>query len=172
METINFKDLFKETKLTESVVMFNDTKIKVKQYLDLDSKKNIIDFALQGGKTPKFINRLVSDALFNYLIVLSYTNIVIKDWDEIEAYNFMEESGLIDLVYSAIPKEEIESLTEYYNMAINDYNTYVGSFKGLIEGIIVNIPEQVEALSKALEEFDPSQLKILNELTSSVVSGK
>ena len=70
METINFKDLYKETKLDESVVMFNDTKIKVKQYLDLDSKKNIIDFALQGGKTPKFINRLVSDALFNYLIVL------------------------------------------------------------------------------------------------------
>ena len=172
METINFKDLYKETKLDESVVMFNDTKIKVKQYLDLDSKKNIIDIALQGGKTPKFINRLVSDALFNYLIVLSYTNIVIKDWDEIEAYNFMEESGLIDLVYSAIPKEEIESLTEYYNMAVNDYNTYVGSFKGVLEGIIVNIPEQVEALSKALEEFDPSQLKILNELTSSVVSGK
>ena len=74
-------------------------------------------------------------------------------------------------VYS-IPKEEIESLTEYYNMAVNDYNKYVGSFKGIVEGIIVNIPEQVEALSKALEEFDPSQLKILNELTSSVVSGK
>ena len=33
METINFKDLYKETKLDESVVMFNDTKIKVKQYL-------------------------------------------------------------------------------------------------------------------------------------------
>ncbi len=37
METINFKDLYKETKLTESVVMFNDTKIKVKQYLDYNN---------------------------------------------------------------------------------------------------------------------------------------
>lgn len=166
----NKLNITKETEV--KVFSFNGVEIEVKQYLDLNSKKNIIDFALNSNKGLNFANKLVSDALFNYLLVLSYTNIELttkkEKEDPVKVYDLMEKSGLIDAVYSNIPTQEIHELVEAYEESIKEFNTYKCSLKGIVDTFITNIPEQLEALSTMLENFDPNQLKILNELTSVV----
>lgn len=172
MSKISFNKLniAKETEV--KTFTFNDVEIEVKQYLDLNSKKNIIDFALNGNKDLNFVNKLVSDALFNYLLVLSYTNIELttkkEKEDPVKVYDLMEKSGLIDAVYSHIPTQEIKELVEAYQNSVEEFNNYKRSFKGIVDTFITDIPEQLEALSSVLEDFDPNQLKILNELTSVV----
>ena len=128
----------------------------------------------------RFTHRLVIPEICGYMMFdgnahdKSRFRIIYREDNQFQEDTVFDRNALYGIIPLGTTTRiaDFDRFHEYYNMAVNDYNTYVGSFKGVLEGIIVNIPEQVEALSKALEEFDPSQLKILNELTSSVVSGK
>lgn len=168
MAKIAFNKLNISKEIKVNKINFNGIDIDVKQYLDLNSKHNIIDFALETSKNLPYVDRIVSDALFNYLLVLSYTDIEIttkkEKEDPIKVYDLMEQSGLINAVISAIDEVEYNSLVESYENAIIKRDGYASSFRGVFESFLNNLPTNIEALNVALENFDPEQLKVINEL--------
>lgn len=151
-----------------TTIKFNEQDIEVKSYLDLEYKQDIVDGALSASASLPFVNRLVSDAYFNYLIVLSYTNLEITTKKEkenpVKVYDLMEKSGLIDAVFNAIPEQELDSLIEYYEKAIQDYNKYKSSIRGMIEEFAALLPQTLDSVNSALSSLDAENLAILNEL--------
>lgn len=172
MSKLAFNKLNITKELPIKTINFNGIDIEVKQYLDLNSKQNIIDMAIEPSKLLPYVNRLLSDAIFSYLAVLSYTNLELtlkkEKEDPIKVYDIMESSGLIDAVFSAIPEVELNSLVESYKDAIEDYNSYKVSIKGSLDSALESLPQNLQAINSALETFDPEKFKILNELTAVV----
>lgn len=170
MAKIAFNKLNINKEIEVNTINFNGVDIKVKQYLDLNSKHHLIDFALESSKHLPYVDRLVSDALFNYLVVISYTDIEIttkrEKEDPIKVYDLMENSGLINAVISAINEVEYNSLVEYYEKAITSRDAYATTFRGVMDSFMEKLPMNIESLMSALEGFDPEQLKILNELAA------
>lgn len=151
--------------------VFNGQEVHIKQYLGLSSKQEIIDYALLTSRGLPWVNRLVSDALFSYLVVAYYTNIELTsiDTEEVIAlYDAMETSGLIDAVFAGIPSEEMSSLVEAYEKAIEGKNTYSNSLAGSVADLVNQIPDLVEVLTSSLGELDNlKNLDILRELSAS-----
>ncbi len=172
MSKIGFNKLCSKRLNEETVIKFNGVDISVKKYLDVSTKQTIIDMSLEANNNLDYVNRLVSDAIFNYLVVLHYTNIELttkkEKEDPIWVYDLMEESGLVDAVMNEIPEQEINSLIESYEQTIVAINGYKGSLKGSIEQVIKALPQNVEAINGALESFDPEKFKILNEISAMV----
>lgn len=153
-------------------VDFNGTQIEVKQYLSLQGKQDIVDFALEASNHLPFVSRLISDAFFNYLVVLSYTNIELttkkEKEDAVKTYDLMEKSGLIDLVLENIPEVELEHLVEVYEKAIEGSDAYKRSISGSLTTLIGMLPQLSSSVNSALEGLDAENLQILNELRAVV----
>ena len=172
MSKISFNKLCSKKLNEVNIITFNDIEIEVKKYLGIELKQSIIDMSLETSANLDYVNRVVSDAIFNYLVVLNYTDIELTTKKEKEnpiwVYDLMEESGLIDAVMGAIPEQELGSLVECYEQTVLSINSYKSSLKGSFEQIIKSLPQNVESINNALENFDPEKFKILNDISSMV----
>ena len=153
MANITFSKLNLKKKEEIKTIKFNEQEIEIKQYLPIQDKLDVIFNAISKTEDEnKFFNPVKLECFCTLEIIYAYTNIKFTDKqleDEAKIFDLMEENGLFDIIFSAIPEEESEFIMDSCEKAAEAIYKYSNSTMGLIEHIVA----QRDALSLNLDNF-------------------
>jgi hypothetical protein len=170
MSLINFSDIdFTSTDMKPHTFTFNGNEIQVLKYLPFKDKYDLIMITLQKSFKDNIYNECSLRMYFDLYLVLLYTNILplpkADEVDEIDMYDKMKYSGLIDTVKSYINVQEIDDLwacirviaaedMKYRHSAIGFIEDFVDDLGGKVEKALVllkdmNIQEEIKKISAA-----------------------
>lgn len=153
MANITFSKLNLKKKEEIKTVKFNEQEIEIKQYLSIQDKLNVIYNAISKTEDEnRFFNPVKLECYCTLEIIYAYTNIKFTEKqleDEAKIFDLMEENGLIDLIFSAIPEEETGFIMDSCEAAAEAIYKYSNSAYGLIEYMV----KQKEVLNLNLDNF-------------------
>ena len=153
MANVTFSKLNLKKKEEIKTINFNEQEIEVKQYLPIQDKLDVIYNAISKTEDEnRFFNPVKLECYCTLEIVYAYTNIKFTDKqleDETKLFDLMEENGLFDEIFSAIPEEESEFIMNGCERAAEAIYKFSNSAMGLIEHIVA----QRDALSLNLDNF-------------------
>ena len=153
MANIAFSKLNLKKKEEIKTVKFNEQEIEIKQYLPIQDKLDVIYNAISKTEDEnRFFNPVKLECFCTLEIIYAYTNIKFTDKqleDEAKIFDLMEENGLFDIIFSAIPEEESEFIMNSCETAAEAIYKYSNSAMGLIEHMVA----QRDALSLNLDNF-------------------
>ena len=153
MANITFSKLNLKKKEEIKTVKFNEQEIEIKQYLPIQDKLNVIFNAISKTEDEnRFFNPIKLECFCTLEIIYAYTNIKFTDKqleDEAKIFDLMEENGLIDAIFSAIPEEETSFVMDSCEKAAEAIYKYSNSAYGLLEHVVA----QRDGLSLNLDNF-------------------
>jgi len=139
-----------------------DDNFKVKLYLPIKDKYDIIDIVLQNSQEDVVFNPIKMDMYFNTYLVFSYTDIEFSDEEKIDiedTYNRLSQSGLLDLVLKNIPEGEYQYLYDNLVALAKDRTQFNSTISAMIQSLINNLPEQAEAVENIIKNFDEEKFQ-------------
>ena len=163
---VTLKDLKLQDETQVSIVNINGVEVEVKKYVGVQDKMAIINIAIQESLDSNgMIVKPIAEAMVSLYTVYIYSNIVFskdeKD-SQIDTYNLLEKTGVIDAIVGAIPKVEYETLIEAYEAVVDDHFKYRTSSASAIIEIFESLPKMIDSMNTGLEEFNLENLQVLN----------
>ena len=172
---MEFKELNLQINQNVKFIKINDKNIKVKQYLPIDLKINLVQLTLQESLEDNVYNAGLLDAYFNTFIVMYYTDLEFTDeqkQDILSLFDVFESNGIIDAVCNVIPQIELEDLTSFLNEQKNYNMTYKTSASYLIGQFINELPSQMDKVGEIINNFDPSKYQAVVDFATAANGGR
>jgi hypothetical protein len=160
MAKVSFTSLKLKVKDDIKTFSIEDKEIEVKQYLPIDEKFSIIMTSLQDSYQNGIFNELILEVCFNLNIIFYYTNINFTEKqkeDSLKLYDILESNGIIDQVIENIPEIEYNYMIDMLDDIKENTFKYQKSIKGTVESIIEKLPENAQAVSEIVDNFDPEK---------------
>ena len=161
-------DLKIEDKTITRIVEFNDTKIKVKQYLPIEDKLKLVEKVLVNvvNNENNFVNPIHLDVYSVIEIIKAYSNIeFVEDADPAQLYDQLFISGLSYQILSAIPEEEYGYTMDQIRITIEAYYKYKTSVLGILEAVSTDYSNlNFDATEIQKKIADPDNLTFLKDV--------
>lgn len=171
MANVAFSKLNLKKKEEIKTITFNEQVIEIKQYLPIQDKLDVIFNAISKTEDEnRFFNPVKLECYCTLEIIYAYTNIKFTDKqleDEAKLFDLMEENGLIDAIFSAIPEEETNFIMDSCVESAEAIYKFSNSAYGLIDYII----KRRDALDLDLSSFintiqDPNVKETIRNLVT------
>jgi hypothetical protein len=139
MAKVSFSKLGLKSVNTEvKTVDFNEQTIEVKQYLPIQEKLDLISRVLNlaHDQDNNFSNPVKRSVLLTLEIMYAYTNINFTDKqkeDPAKLFDLLDGSGLVDVVFEAIPQYELNTLEDGVKETTEAFYKYQNSILGLLD---------------------------------------
>ena len=160
-------------------IYFNELIIDVKNYLTITEKitlaKSIYESAVDTDNGLHIVDGNSLDIAFKVLLTEKYTNLILPK-NVIETYDMLVESGLFQMIYSAIPKNEMwdleEALENHIQAKKDEYeqkNRVQYIIKDLLGGLIEKMPDEedmakmIAEAKKTMDGFEPDKMEFVKE---------
>jgi hypothetical protein len=141
---------------------FGGQSIEVKQYLPIEDKYDLIMIALQRAEEDGIYNPVKVQLYFELYVVYMYSNISFTDKqkeNEPKLYDTLASNGIIASILELIPDEEYNELMTYMKELIQVKTTFNNSAAGLVNQLLVTMPENVEKAAEVLNSFNVNDYK-------------
>ena len=171
MAKVSFSKLGLTKNNNIKTIEYNGQMIEIKQYLSINDKaivaSNVLNNVIGNGET-RFINPLQVEVYTLILIVDAYTNIsftVKQKEDPAKLYDLIISSGLWNLIFNEIDKEDYGHLLVYIDKSVKAFYDYYNSIYGFLD----NINKQYESMNLDATEIqqklaDPENMAFLKEV--------
>ena len=174
MANITFSKLNLKKKEEIKTIKFNEQEIEIKQYLPIQEKLNVIYNAISKTEDEnRFFNPVKLECYCTLEIIYAYTNIKFTDKqleDEAKIFDLMEENGLIDAIFSAIPEEETNFIMDSCVESAEAIYKFSNSAFGLIEFLTQQKDKFDFDINKSYDEtiklIEEKGIKVQNYLNS------
>ena len=169
----NTKPTFAKLKLARNnsvkVVTFNDIEIKVKQYLPINEKLQLISNVINAAADENNFSNPIKEDLFGTLeIIYAYTNLGFTEKqkeDPIKLYDDMISSGFADEIIKEIPSEEYNTIVNGINECTKAIYTYRNSLLGILEATVADYGNlELDANDLQSKMADPNNMKLLKDV--------
>ena len=161
-------DLKIEDKTITRIVEFNDTKIKVKQYLPIEDKLKLVEKVLVNvaNNENNFVNPIHLDVYSVIEIIKTYSNIEFaEDANPAQLYDQLFISGLSYQILSAIPEEEYGYIMDQIRLTVEAYYKYKTSVLGILEAVSTDYSDlNFDATEIQKKIADPDNLTLLKDV--------
>lgn len=166
---IDFKtfNLKIKTKEAVDIEVIGGNKIKVRQFISSNDKRDLLLITLQQSVVDNIINPFYLDINFHVNLVKMYTEIVFNEEDtkdNFELFDKLVQTEIFDKVMNAIPQEDYVELQENLNSLVDKYEKYSCSMTAVLNGILNQLPTNVENAEDIVKSFDPDTLKQIVDL--------
>lgn len=154
---------------------FKNNEIKVKQYLPIDTKVNLVQIALQQSLADGIYNEGLLTAYFHVYVVMFYTDLEFTDeekQDVLTLFDLMDCENLIGSVIECIPKDEFTDLVEMLNHQQRDNVVYKNSAGYIVNQIIDSLPKRMEEVGEIVNNFDPSKYQAVVDFATAANGGR
>lgn len=172
---MNFNEL--ELKINDKVrtLKFKNKDIKVKQYLPIQDKLNLIQIALQQSLDEGVYNDGLLTAYFHTYVVMFYTDLEFTEeekQDVLTLFNLMDSENLIGSVIELIPQSEFGDLLEMLNNQQKNNMIFKQSAAYVIGQFIDALPSQMEKVGEIINNFDPSKYQAVVDFATAANGGR
>ena len=160
----SFKELIENNpSLEEREVTIGKLTFKVKPYLSVEDRTQIIQLAVQEAWEDDHVNDVKMEAYANVFAIMYCTSIEFTDEekaDPIKIYDNLQNAGLLEKI--------VETLPQYWNSDyVNSLIDAKSGFIGWLNRLAENLPTYVDQLQDALQNLSPEMLDKLNVLQKS-----
>lgn len=139
MAKVSFNKLGLKINDDIKTLIFNEQEIEIKQYLTMNTKLDIIGNILNYcAEDEKFYNPGKLEVYYVLEIIDNYTNIKFTDKqkeDPCKLYDLLVSSGLKDIIFREIPKQDLDSIYTMIFKVIESVYKYNNSIYGLLDNI-------------------------------------
>ena len=172
---MNFSEL--ELKINDKVrtLKFKNKDIKVKQYLPIQDKLNLIQIALQQSLDEGIYNDGLLTAYFHTYVVMFYTDLEFTEeekQDVLTLFNLMDSENLIGSVIELIPQSEFGDLLEMLNNQQKNNMIFKQSAAYVIGQFVDALPSQMEKVGEIVNNFDPSKYQAVVDFATAANGGR
>lgn len=172
---MNFSEL--ELKINDKVrtLKFKNKDIKVKQYLPIQDKLNLVQIALQQSLDEGVYNDGLLTAYFHTYVVMFYTDLEFTEeekQDVLTLFNLMDSENLIGSVIELIPQSEFGDLLEMLNNQQKNNMIFKQSAAYIIGQFIDALPSQMEKVGEIVNNFDPSKYQAVVDFATAANGGR
>lgn len=172
---MNFSEL--ELKINDKVrtLKFKNKDIKVKQYLPIQDKLNLVQIALQQSLDEGIYNDGLLTAYFHTYVVMFYTDLEFTEeekQDVLTLFNLMDSENLIGSVIELIPQSEFGDLLEMLNNQQKNNMIFKQSAAYIIGQFIDALPSQMEKVGEIVNNFDPSKYQAVVDFATAANGGR
>ena len=160
----SFKELIEHNpSIEEKEVTIGKLTFKVKPYLSVEDKTQIMQLAVQEAWEDDHVNDVKMEAYADVFAIIYCTSIEFTDEekaDPIKIYDNLQNAGLLEKI--------IETLPDYW-----DYNYAHGlvdaksGFIGFLNRLVEQLPAYVEQLQNELKNISPELLEKINNQVKS-----
>ena len=157
----SFKELIENNpSLEEKEITIGKLTFKVKPYLSVEDRTQIMQLAVQEAWEDDHVNDIKMEAYADIFAIIYCTNIEFTDEekaDPIKIYDDLQNAGLLEKI--------VETLPDYwdYNYAHGIADAKAG-FMGLLNRVVEQIPAYIEQLQDELQNLPPELLQKINQL--------
>lgn len=169
MAKVAFNKLGLKKQDNVTAVKIGNVEVEVKQYLPVNEKLDLIARVLNGAHDENnFPNPIKIEVLGTLEIIMAYTNISFTEKqkeDVAKLYDLLDGNGVVDIIVSAIPKEEYEFVINGIDRTIDAVYTFQNSALGILESIqqdYSNLELDATNIQKSLA--DPNNLALLKDV--------
>lgn len=159
---VSYANMKLKTNTAVNTFEFCGQKIEVLKYLPAADKYDLLMITLQKSLEGNIYNEFKLNLYFELNLVYMYTNISFTEKqreDEFKLYDTLRSNGFFELFYEALDDKEYEELFDQIAELKTTMEKSKGSVAGIISNIIEDLPANVEAAAKIVENFDPSQFQ-------------
>ena len=172
---MNFNEL--ELKINDKVrtLKFKNKDIKVKQYLPIQDKLNLVQIALQQSLDEGIYNDGLLTAYFHTYVVMFYTDLEFTEeekQDVLTLFNLMDSENLIGSVIELIPQSEFGDLLEMLNNQQKNNMIFKQSAAYVIGQFVDALPSQMEKVGEIVNNFDPSKYQAVVDFATAANGGR
>ena len=160
----SFKELIENNpSLEEKEITIGKLTFKVKPYLSVEDRTQIMQLAVQEAWENDHVNDVKMEAYADVFAIMYCTSIEFTDEekaDPIKIYDNLQNAGLLEKI--------VETLPDYwdYNYAHGLVDTRSG-FMGLLNRVVEQLPAYVEQLQNELKNISPELLEKINNQVKS-----
>ena len=157
---VKFSDLNIKTTLDSNTFEFNGHTINVAKHVSARDIYDLIMITLQKSKEDGVYNTLKLDIFFHLNLIYVYSNIEFSDddrLDELELYDKLSQSGLMDKFLEVFDEEEYNYLKEILETLAAELTTYNNSAAAIITSFIQDLPAQAQAARDIVDNFNPDK---------------
>lgn len=170
-----FKELNLTYNDTPKTITINDIQVKVKQYIPVEDKIDLIQTALQKSEENGIYNDIKLDIHFHLNIVYLYTDIEFEQddfEDEMLIYNRLAINNVFDKVIGKMDEDEYNSLYNFLQIAKKDNLEYKNSAAAVLRRMVQDLPKNAEAAKEIVDSFDRTQYQDLLDFTIAANGGR
>ncbi len=155
----------------------NEYQIKVKKYIPVEDKLDLIQIALQKAQEQDgYYNELKLDIFFCLNIIYLYTDIQFKPEDkenEYQLYDILQTNGIMDLVMqNGMAEEQYHDLLTNLEIIKHRLSSYKNSAAGVIKHIVTDLPKNAAAAKEIVDSFDPQKYKAVTDFATAANGGR
>lgn len=169
--SVSFNKLGLKPNTAISTIKFNEQDIKVKQYLPVNEKLDLISWVInQSADDLKFYNVGKLDIFKHIAIAQHYTDITFTEKqlsDPAHLYDLLVSSGLMDEIKNAIPNGEIWWIDDVLDDTVDSIYKYQNSVMGILDTVTTDYKDlnfDVEQLQKNIS--NPENLTLLKDVVT------
>ncbi len=159
-----FSKLKLSANIEEKEFTWEDQIIKVKQYLSIEDKLQLISQVLNSAADEnRFYNKGKIDLYFRLYVIYFYTNINFTDKQKeevIKTYDAIYSSGFWDNIKKIIPEEELDYMYDLVISAVEQIYAYQNSIYGILDAVSTDyegLNLDIQELSKKLGDKEGVQ---------------
>lgn len=141
-----------------------DIIISIRQYLPVEEKTQLIQYVINAAldDSTGCFSPLRLEVYFSLGVCSKYTDIEIESLaDAGSTYDLLDSSGLMSMIMSNIPKEELNFMRELVMDTANDIARYNNSAAGIIQGMsgdATNLDNQLSDILNNLQNGEGAEL--------------
>lgn len=173
---MKFQELgLKVQNTTNTVTLENGQEVKVKQYIPVSDKIDLIQIAMQKAEEDGIYNQIKLDMHFHLNIVYLYTDIEFSEedrQDEMDLFDKLESNNVFLSVIGAMAEDEYKELTDYLNDMKDSKLTYTNTAAAVLRGIIQDLPKNAAAAKEILDSFDKEKYQNVRDFAIAANGGR
>jgi hypothetical protein len=162
MNKVSYANLKLKIDNSVSTFDFQGQTIEVLNYLDIESKYDLVMITLQKSFEDGIYNPVKLDMYFNLHLVYMYTNLSFTDKqkeNESKLYDTLKSNGFIDKLLDTISETEYNELFTWMSEIIDNNMVYKTSAAALLQSVINDLPSNAKAAADIVNNFDPEKYK-------------
>lgn len=140
--------------------------IKVYQNISTKDKCDLVWATLEKAKENIIYNPIKITAYTHLNMLYLFTDIVFEPddrMDELDLYDKLYESGILVSVINLIPEGIYNKICDIIDKEVKKHEIVNGSTVSLVQSLINDLPRQVEAAAKIVENFDPEKFEAVKK---------
>lgn len=169
MALVNYKDIDfnKSINKENKIIDFNGSIIEVIQYLSAQDKYDLIIATLQKADEADLYNSFKTKFYFDLNLAMMYSNIAVTEEDkedEIQFYDNLKHSGLLDLIIEAIPENEKNELWNHITKIQKEMSDYRRSASSMVNTVFEKGPLLVDKIKELLSSLDEDKIQLIAKM--------
>ena len=171
----NYSDLGLKRDTQVSTMKWGNKEIKIKKYLPIEAKYDIVMITLQQSMEDGFYNPIKLDMHYHLNLLYMYSDLNFTDEEKENSdkiYDEIKSTGFLDEFLKYVNENEYVEMEEDIELIAELMRQEQASVTSVIKKLIDDLPANAEAAQKIVDNFNPEKYQAVVDFAKAANGGR